>query len=481
MGHGRPSFRSPLSWTVLIVAGLAYLLLPLLEGLFIVRASGNVPISDTWTYVPQVVRYSLGGHLPWGSVFSGYGESRPAFIRMGLLLSGRYFSFNVQEIKLVSIAFGIIQTAVLLVVFRWALPRTRLGWVAVIAFPAALSTFCLAAWQNLLQEWNIINTASVALMIVSVVAAVWSRTGSKHPGLCLVLVALLCVIDSFIGESGLLDPVVCSVVLLLPPYSREVLRRQLAFPVVTVVYLLVYRWGVPGSSWAYSLHHPLSALRFAVTCMGNGVFGEYRGVNELGLSLGIGCVELVLTLAIAGALYHMRGLRGTPSVQVGLGLIAFGSLAAVSISLSRLSYGIETAVASRYTVITAPLAIGIYIVFVSIARQLRTHQSAARIRRAPALAIALSVATGVLLATSSIISDVDQRNIAPDREAFFANLEFAICFPTQVADSQLAELGFMSFPTPAQKVQALSEIAGLRRARLSVFSGPRCSLFSTKR
>jgi len=80
----------------LAVVVLAYLALASIEGRFILKSSANIPISDTWNFVPVLTSFVRTGHVAWGNVLGFYGEGRPVLERVGLLLSAKFFFLEVQ-------------------------------------------------------------------------------------------------------------------------------------------------------------------------------------------------------------------------------------------------------------------------------------------------------------------------------------------------------------------------------------------------
>jgi hypothetical protein len=70
---------------------VAYLALVVGEGLFILKASANIPISDTWGYVSILTKFASTGHVAWSHIFRFYGDGRPALEKFGLLIDAKYF------------------------------------------------------------------------------------------------------------------------------------------------------------------------------------------------------------------------------------------------------------------------------------------------------------------------------------------------------------------------------------------------------
>jgi hypothetical protein len=469
-----------LSWTALglLVMAAAYVLLPLFEGRFILQASGNVPISDTWNFLPTFVAFAHGGHIPWSFVFAGYGANRPALQKLGMLYFARYLSFNLQLMKLGSVLLGILQTVCLVIGVRLAIPRGRLSVVLLAAYPLALATFCLDNWQNLLEEWAVMNTASVALTTLALLLIAIFRSGTHARPWLFVAAIVVLTVNLFAGEAGLLSWLACSIVLLCP-LSRDHLRYTCLFLAIEVVFLVTYLHGINGTSTSYAFSHPRAALHFAVVMLGNGVFGTYKGVNELTLALGIGIAELVLVGAAAVLLLRSDRLRRESAALMGAGLIAFGLVGAASTAVARLSYGFPTAVASRYAIITAPTAWGLYLIGLTYARVRMESKGQARLPILRLSTYAASIALAVAITTTAVVADVDQSRIARYRRDYYVALERAACFPASATDSEMSNFNDPNGISPSQRAQLEKGIAGLRRERLALFSGDRCAEFGS--
>jgi len=470
----RPGHLWALRSTLAVVI-LAYLVLPVIEARFILRSSANIPISDTWNFVPVIAGFVKTGHIPWAVIFRFYGAGRPVLERLGLLLDAKYFAMNVQLVKLLSVPVGILETACAICAFRFALPRARPAVVLLAAYPVALVIFSWNNWQNLLDEWNLMNLAAVALAFLAIVLTSQLRSGSRKSTYLLLLVILTCAVASFTGESGPLSWIACALVFWLP-FSRSQLAEKLAFSAVAVVFLVLYFVGSSGVASGHPLHHMGTVVQFALICLGNGVVGG--GVKELGLARAIGVAEVAIALIVLGIWYVDRRLREDRAMHVAVGLMAFGAMAAVATAFSRLQIGLDTAMSSRYVVVTAPVVIGIYLVLVRLLslREVAGHRVAFGLRTAGVLALPCLLAA--VLSVVAVTSDIKVSKTSSSRRAYYVALKHMTCDPYAYSNFDLSKFDHSGGLNSREKAVLLAQIADLRRAKLSVFSGGLCEAYA---
>ena len=444
----------------LAVMVLAYLALGALEGRFILRSSANVPISDTWNFVPVLARFARTGHVAWRNVFGFYGDGRPVLERIGLLVSARFFSLDVQSIKLLSIPVGLLEAACAVCAFRWALPRSRLVVVLVVTYPVAIVIFGLNNWQNLLDEWNLMNLAAVALTFLGILLAVEFASGGRRRLLLAILLVLVCVAASFTGESGTLSWIACALVIWLPP-TRCRLADRIAFSATGVVFLVLYFAGTGTLSSGHPLGHLGTVLEFAFICLGNGIVGGVGG--GLALARAVGIAEVAVALVVLAVVLAVPRLRGDRAARVAVGLIVFGGMGAVATGVSRLQIGLGTAMSSRYVVLTAPVAIAIYLVSVRMValQEAGEQRGASRLRTAGLLAVPCLVAAG--LSALAIVSDLNESRASKDKSAYYLSLQEMACNPTAFSDKRLSRFDHSGGLDGKQKAQLLAQIADLRR------------------
>jgi hypothetical protein len=469
------SERAWASRVLLVVVLLAYLVLPVLEARFIITSSANIPISDTWSFVPIISNFARTGQIPWGHIFAFYGDNRPVLERLGLLIDGKYFALDVQLVKLGSVLVGVCETLCAIWAIRLALPRARVVVVLLAAYPLALGIFCWNNWQNLLDEWNVMNLAGVALSFLALLLIAGGPLGRRSSVRSLIMAVLVCALASFTGESGNLSWIACAIVLWLPS-SRFRLREKLVFSGVAAAFLALYFAGSSGVASGHPLHHLGKVVEFALICLGDGVIGG--GVKELPLARAIGVGEVVVVALFAGLYVRDPRLRADRAVQLAAGLIAFGGMAAVATGVSRLQIGIDTAMSSRYVVLTAPVMIGIYLVLIRLVavREEGDRRPAPRLAKAGVFALPCLLAAA--LSVIGIVSDIKESKASHNKRAYYLALKQMTCDPSAYSDADLSKFDHSGGLNAVEKAQLLEQISDLRLARLSVFSSDVCQVYA---
>ena len=145
--------------------------------------------------------------------------------------------------------------------------------------------------------------------------------------------------------------------------------------------------------------------------------------------------------------------------------------------VSRLQIGLSSATSSRYVVLTAPVAIGIYLVTVRLAAggELREPGGVRRLRAVGLLAVPCLVAAA--LSALVIVSDLNETATSKDKSAYYLSLQEMACNPTAFSDKRLSRFDHSGGLDGKQKAELLAEIAELKRAKLNVFADNHCALY----
>lgn len=183
---------------------------------------------------------------------------------------------------------------------------------------------------------------------------------------------------------------------------------------------------------------------------------------------------MAIALIVLGMWYVDRRLREDRAMHVAVGLMAFGAMAAVSTALSRLQIGIDTAMSSRYVVLTAPVVIGIYLVLVRLfsLREAGEGRVAFGLRTAGVLALPCLLAA--VLSAVAVTSDIKLNKTSSSRRAYYVALKHMTCDPDAYSNLDLSKFDHFGSLNSREKAELLAQIADLRRAKLSVFSGGLC-------
>jgi hypothetical protein len=201
------------------------------------------------------------------------------------------------------------------------------------------------------------------------------------------------------------------------------------------------------------------------------------GVKELPLARVIGIAE-VAVVVLLGVLVVARRLWDDRAVLVATGLVAFGGMGALATGVSRLQFGINAAMSSRYVALAAPVAMGIFLVLVRILSLSRADAKEARPPFKKAGLWALPCLVAAAFCVSGIASDVRFARAAADKQAYYVKLREVACDPSAYSTLDLSKFDHSGGLRPRQKAQLLAQIADLRRAALSVFSDDSCQSYA---
>jgi hypothetical protein len=167
------------------------------------------------------------------------------------------------------------------------------------------------------------------------------------------------VVGSYSSLQGLLLWPACLVVLLLRRRRlRFVISWIVAGAATAAISIVNFNWQL-GDSNDYALHHPAQGLRFFFFTVGD-VIGAHDG--NLAVALGVLIVFTALWLTFSAV---VRGEENDGS-PLGVGLICFGLLFAVTITAGRAGPGLDAGGGSRYTTFDLLTLVGCY--FVLLAR-----------------------------------------------------------------------------------------------------------------
>ena len=446
--------------------------------IYILRCSANIPILDTWGFIPTIATFIEHGHVSFASLWSPDGSVHPIIWRLVMLEVAQHFHFDVQLIKLLAAPCALVELSVC----YWALVRLmrphRVSASLLVLVPITALRFGLNNWETILEEWNVQNLAAVAASMLALLAiSAIFRTSSGHKrGALLSIGIVLCVIASFLGEPGLLAWPACIIVSLFP-WETGYAAERCCLVLATLAFFFVCLPGTATASLGYDLHHVGSMVLFAIAALGNGILGQINNTPAPGLATAFGVIELLLSVAAAAAISRRATSAAAKNrYRVPFGLVGFGLMAAMTMSLDRLPFGLDTATSSRYVVSTDTAAIGLYLVFVGFA--VSALHGRARAARSQVVRLPLSLLapiTAVIILFGSGFGDAQQYQLGNARLSYFVSLQYYACHAASATPAQLRAFQYPLQGPPPLRVA----IADLAQAHLSVFSDNACSTLSS--
>jgi hypothetical protein len=465
--------------------------------LFILSYSTNVPILDTWGFVPALYAFVVHGHVSLSSLWAADGHARPVLWRLLMLVVAKDFHFNVQLIKTLAVPCALLELSACYWAVRRTLANARTWQRLLLLLPITSIVFGWTNWESILEEWNVQNIAAVAFALIAVmsVACIFAAASSRS-NMLLALGIVCCLIASLLGEPGLLSWPVCIVVSFFPWVRGRIVQRT-CLVLAALVFFAIYLPGTASTPLQYDLPHLGSVIEFAVAALGNGILGMVDNQPALGVALAFGILQVALCLAAMIVVLRTTPTKREP-YRIYVGLIAFGLVGALSIALARLDFGLATASSSRYVVTTAPTIIGLYLLCVRFyldAHALHHRTSAPRpiTPERPGNVIvadderphterwkesafgSLGVIAALTMLLASGFADVDEYHLGGGRNAYFTSLEYYACHASSATDGQLELFQYdLSGGEPGLGLLRVA-IAELHEARLSVFSGNTCA------
>jgi hypothetical protein len=464
---------------------------------FILTYTTNVPILDTWGFVPTLYAFVAHGHVSLSSLWAADGSARPILWRILMLLVAQGFHFNVQLIKALAVPCALLELSACYWATRRTLSNGRAWQRLLLLLPITSVLFGWSNWESILEEWNVQNIAAVAFSLIAVmsVAAVFAAATSRRKML-LAGGIVCCLIASLLGEPGLLSWPACLVVSFFPWVRGRIIARS-CLVLTAVVFFAIYLPGTASASLQYDLQHVGLVIEFAIAALGNGILGMVDNQPALGVALAFGALQIILCLAAMIAVLRTKP-PGREPYRIYVGLIAFGLIGALSIALARTDYGLATATSSRYVVTTAPTIVGLYLLCVRVSLDAHArHPRASATRpmgpmRSGYVLVAdserprterlrlmgfggLALLAALTMLSASGFADIDEYHLGSPRLGYFTSLEYYACHASSATDAQLRL--FQYDPAGGEPGLDLLKVAvsELYQARLSVFSGTTCA------
>jgi hypothetical protein len=314
--------------------------------------SVNVIVQDQLVDVP-LINASYAHAFPWAQLWAPYHEDRTFFPNLVVLALAHTVHFNVQVEEYLGALLLIGAVAVIILTHRRRSPDTL--WLYYC--PVAILILSVVQYDTMLLggvSWYL-----VLLMLAS--ALFFLDRGPPQPWW--TAGAVLCaVVGSFSSSAGLL---IWPSALVLLALRRRSWRSIVTWCVCAVVTFVVYNIGFqPDTSaaphWGWVLDHPVPAAKFFVMLIGDTI-GQVILLEGSGGALVFGLSTLAI--AIVALIVYGRRRDNSTGAPVGLALVTFGLLFAMTATLGRGIYGGWVAAASRYTTYDLLILTGAYLAF----------------------------------------------------------------------------------------------------------------------
>jgi hypothetical protein len=347
-------FRTPRGVIAAVTA--ACFALPAALYLWVIQQYGvNVIWGDQWSDV-KLIGASYSGRLSLGALWAQHNEDHIFISNIIVVALAHTTHLNLFVEMYLSAALLFLTIGLIILAHKRRAPATPLLYYC----PAALLLLSLVQYGDTLWGFQI----AWYLVAVALATSLYLLDRKRLTTLALSGAIVAAVVGSFSLLQGLL---IWPVGLILI-YHR---RRSIASAVVwissgivtTLIYFIGYDNNAPASTRGvpYALHHPLQAGKFFFTAIGDvvGTSIPNKG-NEAVLLFGVLIVAVSIWVIVR---YGFRRDEESPRV-IGVALISFGLLYAVTLALGRAGFGITFAGESIYRIDTLFIVVGIFLALI---------------------------------------------------------------------------------------------------------------------
>ena len=375
---------------VTIPAAVVSLLLMIGYTAFVMKFAVNVPVGDEWFFsigiVNSAIHHNLSLSQLWTPWFDGHLVIPGALI--GIL--GPITHFNIRVFIFLNC---LIYSASFVVVLTLVRQTTKQAVRLVYALFLGLTWFSLGGIDNAL--WGIMSQVYLVLFFIPLMILFLDRANQRG-GANLTLLA--CSVACAVGSSlcciqGMIAWPVGLLVLLWTPNHVQQRWRSISIwlisaTLMTFLFLVGYNAGhnacvadAASCSPAYSLHHPVAALSFFPTLIGNIIptttSALWSGANQyqtIHQHLG----ELILVAAICVVVYSFKYRSALSASFLAPAFIVTGLIWDILITVGRVGVGQQVALQSHYNTPQVLILTGIIIgafSFLKLASSSQTESS----------------------------------------------------------------------------------------------------------
>lgn len=326
-------------------------LLPPLYILYLITRYGiDVPFWDQWEFVLLLKKFKTGA-LSFPDLWAQHNEHRILFPKLIMLVLAAATGWDIRYEF-----YANFFLAGLTFVFLNLLSRKEAGgrcapWFSVVS---AFLVFSPVQVENWTWGWQI----QIFLGVLGAVVAVWSvsRWPAQWKGLIVAMGAALLASYSF--NNGLLTWPVVGILLLAQGQwkMRHIGLWAAAFIISVFLYYHGYQKPELHPSLLYPLNHPYDYIRYVFAYLGSPLAFSKR---EHAIVIGI---LLTCILCIASVQVWRSGREGFQRLLPWLALALYSILSAAVTGIGRLGFGVDQAMSGRYTTISTPFAVSVFVV-----------------------------------------------------------------------------------------------------------------------
>jgi len=318
---------------------------------FIHQYGVNIIYYDQWSDI-DLIGHFYSHTLSWNMLWMQHNESRMLFPNLIVLALARTTHFNIVDEEYLGAILLCGASGLIILAHKHRSPSTP--WIYYA--PVVLLMFSLIQGDTLfgfqIAWW-------LTLFALAATVFLLDRSPLNGAAFCTAMIAAM--VGSFSSLQGLLIWPVGLVLLYFRGRPKSLLMLWVGSAVVTgSVYFYHFDFKAAGGNDAYMFAHPIAALKFFFFSVGDVVGVQIADTPGAGNNLVIAFGVLITAIAIwtvASAGLRRDQLDGVP---VGVALICFGMLFALTITAGRVSFGLWEAGATRYTTFNLLIVVGCY-------------------------------------------------------------------------------------------------------------------------
>jgi hypothetical protein len=358
--HRLSRYKDKAAWSAIILL----LVLPAVISFIFIKTNGvNVCFWDQWNFVPLLDKLH-NGQLTFMDLFIQHNEHRIFFPRLVMLLLGSITHYNnIAEMYLSWFLVCIIA----FILFRAYVGTFGATKGAMVKFiPVVWLIFSLRQFENLLWGFQVQFFMAVLFFLL----ALYLLTTSKTIGLRFAASVISGIVCTFSLATGLLVWPIGLIQIWLGwrvqgnesryTYRKRIIIWCLAGILAFSAYFIGYKIPSHHPSLLSFLQDPISAINYFLVCLGNPLAIEQY------MAIGIGILLLSPYIYVIFHIFTKRGTTSISRMSLPVSLILFTLLSVVLLTLGRSGFGVEQAMASRYTTLTVLGIIGIYLMVLQL-------------------------------------------------------------------------------------------------------------------
>jgi hypothetical protein len=324
-----------------VLASLVIIALPLAMGALVARRAVDIPSWDEWEWADLVYKMHLGT-LQFSDVWTQHNEHRMLLPNLLILALARFGGWDPVREQFLSLGVLVLsQLAILVMIQRTSRApfRTAAGLIA--------SLLLYGIWQSENLGWGFQLAWFLCNLSAIAVALLLGQKGRRPAHVLLAL--FVAVLGSFSSSQGLVVWAVGAVAIVLT-FRRRVLTLVIWAIAATITYR-IYRHGMYAveSGHFNLLAHPIAAANYILAYLGSPVAREFGAGVSTVAGLIVMCALFASLVSDIRSQHRVRRLLRNASWYA---LAAFPILCAIATASGRAGYGVDQALASRYTTIS---------------------------------------------------------------------------------------------------------------------------------